>query len=89
MMVEFLPFLLILLGWNPASPGETMVLERVLQADGDECVAEGEAWLRGEARAGGDSSGRLAGLPDGADYRYFCIPMPSVEDYDRAFEKLR
>lgn len=83
-MVEVLPFLLILLGWDPAAPGETMMLERVLQASGDECVASGEKWLR-DGAGSVDGSGRLAGLPDGADYRYFCIPAPSAREYDAVF----
>ncbi len=80
MMVEFLPFLLILLGWEAASPQETMVLGVELAPDEATCRQQGELLIE-DRRA----------LPDGPDrgVRYFCVPAPSAEDYDRAFEQVR
>lgn len=79
-MVEFLPFLLILIGWDAASPGETMVLSHRLHPTQELCEAEA-AKVREEWR----ESAALAS----ANYRAFCVPAPTAEEYDRAFGRVK
>jgi len=80
-VVEFLPFLLILIGWQPSAPGESMTITHSLHASEEACRERGEALLV-------DGPG-VAGLPEAAHYRYFCIPAPTAEEYDEAFEQLK
>jgi len=80
-VVEFIPFLLILLGWNPSSPGETMMIERSLYVDEAQCLAAGDRQM-----AAGPS---LQGLPADAQYRFFCVAAPSGDEAEALFEQLK
>ena len=75
-MVEFLPFLLIVIGWDAVSPGETMALSHSLHPTLEACEAGSVAFLKDRAGAG-------------ESYRTFCIPTPTAEEYDRAFERVK
>ncbi|HWK42698.1 MAG TPA: hypothetical protein VNR60_12310 [Croceibacterium sp.] len=79
-MVEFLPFLLIVIGWDVPSPDESMALRHSLHSTQEECEAEGAAFLEDRR----DFMARTT-----ARYRYFCIPAPTPEEYDSAFERLK
>ncbi len=81
-MVEFLPFLLILLGWQADAPGDAVELATVLTFDEAQCRAKGEAMVAEQ---------QAATRPAGGDrrYRYFCTPAPTGEEYQRVFEQSR
>ncbi len=78
-MVEWIPYLLILVGWNPADPQGTMELQQSLQATREACEAAGDAFLQRQSQEKSHANGEEA-------YRYFCVPAPTAQDYDDAFE---
>jgi len=80
-MIEFLPYLLILVGWDVSAPAESMVIASSLHPTEEVCVEKGEAFV---AKRGTFES------PYGtAKYRYFCIPAPTPDEYHGAFEQMK
>jgi len=78
-MIAFLPYILLLIAWDRAQPGETMVLDHALHASEQQCETAGRAFLAEKAAP--------SSAPAEKGYRYFCIPAPSAEAYERAFEQ--
>ncbi|TXG93864.1 MAG: hypothetical protein E6R09_18385 [Rhodocyclaceae bacterium] len=72
-MEAFLPYLLILVGWNPASPTDSMEVAQSLQPSREACEAQGAAFMAGLGR----EADKVA-----AQHRYFCVEAPSPADYD-------
>lgn len=80
-MIEFIPYMLIILWWHPDEPG-AFELERWdgLFASEQECRAAG--------------IDREAGVEmyslehHGAKAKHFCLPMPSDDEVGRAFDAL-
>lgn len=80
-MIEFVPYMLIILWWHPEHPG-TFDLERKQQlfATEEACRVVGENY-----EAGVD----MYSLEhDGAKVKYYCLPVPSGDEVERAFEEL-
>jgi hypothetical protein len=78
-MIEVLPYILILIGWNPANPAESMALQHSLHIDQVTCDERGRVLV--DLRNAADSEA----FP--AHYTYFCIPVPSGQEYDDLFER--
>lgn len=73
-----LPFILVVIGWNPDSPGETMALQHSLHVSEQACEDKGLAFM--------EEHKDLAAGAFPAQYRYFCLPTPSVDEYEDLFE---
>ncbi|MFC4255530.1 hypothetical protein GRI97_08835 [Altererythrobacter xixiisoli] len=80
-MIEFIPYLLILIGWNPAAPAETMLISRSLYPDKAHCLAEGDRQLA--------AGPQIQGLPTDAAFRYFCVAAPSGDEAEALFEQVK
>ncbi len=79
-MLEFLPYLLIAVGWSPAAPADSMAVTSTLHASSEACEAK-----RGELAA----KAADAGDAEQPSYRFFCIEAPGAAEYDRLFESLK
>jgi len=67
-MVELIPYLLIVIGWAPDRPDETMALRHSLHASAAQCDAAGKAFVAEKASPA-------------THYRHFCISAPTLPDY--------
>ncbi|RKF19299.1 hypothetical protein D6851_12630 [Altericroceibacterium spongiae] len=81
-MVEFLPFLLILVGWETADPQGSMEMRSTLVESEEACEAKGMAFMDRQEKEAAYSQG-LEG------FRYFCVRAPDSEDFDALFEQLK
>lgn len=75
-MIEIVPYLLVIIGWTPGAPAESMALRQSLHRSSEECEAQGVAFMK-------DGEGSRAGA---TRHRYFCVPAPTSEDYRALFE---
>ena len=75
-MELFVPYLLIVIGFDPAQPSETMALQHSLHASEQACEQVGAAFIQ-----------RRNGVDPAAHYRYFCIPAPSDADLQDVFDR--
>ncbi|MCL6252107.1 hypothetical protein M3P36_13760 [Altererythrobacter sp. KTW20L] len=78
-MVEFLPYILILIGWNPAHPEDSMALQHSLHFDEAACIERGRTLTEQRNSASSEA------FP--ARYTYFCIQAPTGQEYDDLFEQ--
>ncbi|WP_298304746.1 hypothetical protein [uncultured Erythrobacter sp.] len=78
-MVEWIPWLLILVGWHQDTPDNQSVVKIEVAVDQEECEAIGARYL-GE----GEGSDRLS---DRYQYRYLCAPMPDRASFNAAVER--
>jgi hypothetical protein len=74
-----IPFLLIVVGWNPADPEASMVIQSSLHPSEAACEASGQQFMEKVSPL------RSAGTP--AAYKFFCIPAPGPDEFDGMFEK--
>ena len=81
-MVEFLPYLLILVGWQTADPQGTMDIQQSFVASEDICEAKGKAFMDRQSEEASHKY-RLDA------YRYFCVQAPRAEEYQELFEQLK
>lgn len=72
-----IPFLLIIVGWNPDDPDASMVIQSSLHADAAACEASGQKFLAKVEPL------RSAASP--AAYKYFCIAAPGPDEYNGVF----
>jgi len=81
-VVEFIPFMLIILGWHPDRPGE-ISLERpeILFASIEMCQATGEKMAADRTKSLSEKSGAL--------YEFRCLPIPSSHELEDSFEQLK
>ena len=79
-MIEVIPVMLFILGWHPDHPGE-IDLQRpeVVYLSLAQCEEAGGAMAVTLTEAARDTSGML--------YQHRCMPVPSSEEFDRAFER--
>lgn len=77
-MIEFAPFMLILLWWHPDEPGQFRIerFDRLYAAEAD-CRSAGKAE---EARVDSQERKHLGGK-----LTSFCLPMPSNSEVQEAF----
>lgn len=78
-MVEWIPVLLIILGWNPDAPGDGRVMRVEVTIDETECNRLGDEFV-----ASHKMHGEKAGSPEP---RFFCVPMPDSEAVERAWQR--
>tara|TARA_A100001391_G_scaffold46046_2_gene27144 strand:- start:22107 stop:22331 length:225 start_codon:yes stop_codon:yes gene_type:complete len=71
-MIEFVPYLLILIGWQPADVDGSMSLAQSLHPNERACEQAGE-----QALASGE----------GASQRYFCLLAPTSQDIDALWQE--
>ena len=71
-MIDFVPYLLVLIGWQPADAGGSMTASQSLQPNQLECERAGE-------RALADSNG--------AYRRYFCLEAPTQQDIEEMWQE--
>ncbi len=72
------PFILIVIGWNPDNPDETMALQHSLHSSQQVCEAKGQAFV--------DERRHMATGHFRAQYKYFCIAAPGPDEYEGVFE---
>lgn len=80
-MIEFLPYLLILVGWDGAAPAESMAIAHSLHPTEEACVDKGREVVANKP-AITDPAGK-------EHYRYFCIPAPTASEYEAVFELVK
>jgi len=80
-MVEFLPFLLILVGWDASAKSDSMVVYHALHPSEQVCREKGEAFV---ARRGEFESPQAK-----SEFRYFCIPAPTASEYEAVLEQVK
>ncbi|GAA4039401.1 hypothetical protein [Parerythrobacter jejuensis] len=73
-----IPYLLIIIGFDPDKPSETMALQHSLHISQAACEAQGTKFLE-------DRKDYMAKFP--ARYRYFCIPVPGDDELDGVFDR--
>jgi len=67
-----IPFLLIIVGWNPDNPDASMVIQSSLHASEAVCDAAGKAFVAEREP--------LRAITRPATYKYFCIAAPGVDE---------
>ncbi|MEM7664307.1 MAG: hypothetical protein AAF250_00490 [Pseudomonadota bacterium] len=79
-MVEFIPFMLFILGWHPDRPGE-IDLQRteILFASEKECAETGSAMA--------ERMTEVAASQSGARYQFQCMAIPAREEFDTLYER--
>lgn len=78
-MIEFPPHIPILIGWDPAKPGDRMMLDHARHASGQRCEKGGGVFVAERAAT--------FSAPGDKGYRHLCAPTPSGKTHDRAFEQ--
>ncbi|MEN7536127.1 hypothetical protein [Aurantiacibacter flavus] len=73
-MIEFVPYLLILIGWQPADVEGSMAVTQSLHPSEGACQ-------RAAAQALADS--------ERANQRYFCLLAPTQQDIDHLWQEQR
>ena len=66
-MVEWIPWLLIIIGWNANAPDEQQVIAIEVAVDQEECDTLGKEYM---------GSKELSNDREGHSFRYLCSPMP-------------
>ncbi|MDJ0977895.1 MAG: hypothetical protein QNI87_05105 [Erythrobacter sp.] len=81
-MIEFAPFLLIILGWRAERPGD-IDLQRpeILFETREACEEAGAKMAARMTQAALDKSG--------AEYQHRCLAAPRMKEYDEAFERIK
>jgi len=77
-MIEIVPYLLVIVGWTPGAPADSMALRHSLHRSPEACEAQGAALIA--QRDGAQSRA------EATRYRYFCIPAPTPQEYRGLFE---
>ena len=80
-MVEIIPVMLFILGWHPDRPGDLQFTrEQIVFVSQQDCEEEGarRALRMTEAESG----------ERGFRYEHRCVPIPAMEEFDAAYEKL-
>ena len=76
-MVEWIPWLLIIIGWHPDTPEDQRVVRVQWVADQEECDLLGDEFVE---------SRKIYREELGPhQYRYFCSPAPDRESLDDAW----
>ena len=78
-MNEWIPWLLIIVGWHPDTPDEQRVARVEVTADEAECDQLGNEFVASRAMYR-EELGPF-------EYRYFCAPMPDSEAVDEAWQR--
>lgn len=73
-MELIVPFLLLVVGWNPADPDASMVVQTSLHANEQVCTAAGQAFV--------DSRQWMRSYDPPAAYKFFCIAAPGPDEYN-------
>lgn len=77
-MVEVFPFILIIIGWNPDKPAETMVLQHSLHISAEVCEREGTKFVSERAW--------MKDAYDPAEFKHVCIAAPTPDEYEGVFD---
>jgi hypothetical protein len=80
-VVEFIPYILIVIGWHPDHPGKFELYRRLVVHSQAECDLIGDDTV--------ESHKQYEDLGGGVKYTYFCIPAPSSEEQDAAWKALQ
>lgn len=79
-MVEWIPWLLIIVGWHPDTPDNQRVVRVQYVADEAECGLLGEEYI---------ASRKMYREELGPfEYRFFCSPAPDQGSLDEAWKSL-
>ncbi|WP_114520112.1 hypothetical protein [Altererythrobacter sp. ZODW24] len=73
------PFILIIVGWHPDSPDQSMVLQSSLQSSHAVCEAAGQKFM--------DEREAMKSEIWKADYKYWCIAAPGPDEHNGAAER--
>jgi hypothetical protein len=77
---EFIPIVLIVIGWYPEHPGKIEVVERHVVPTFEQCNITGAAAVE---------QGNMKKLKlGGAEFAYLCIASPNVQETEAAFDQL-
>lgn len=80
-MIEFIPFILITLGWHPDHPGQFDIERRVALFETEaDCKAAGDEFVAGREMYGVEFGG--------AQFAYKCVQAPAPEEYERLFREI-
>jgi hypothetical protein len=77
---EFIPFVLIVIGWYPEHPGKIELVERHVVGSIEQCNITGAAAVE----RGNKEKRQLAG----ANFAYLCVASPNIQETDAAFDQL-
>ena len=81
-MIEFLPYFLIVLSWDPASTAGPQLVENSLFPSQETCELEGHMY----ATVHEDVSQMEDEHP--LRYSYYCVSAPSGEDVEAVFQRI-
>ena len=73
-MIGFVPYLLVLFGWQPGDVGGSMVLAQSLHPSEVSCQRAGEHALS---------------VSEGVHQRYFCLLAPTQQDIEQLWQDKR
>ena len=71
-MIEFVPYILLLIGWQGADVDGPMTIAQSLHPGAQACEHAGEQALADKERA---------------HRRYFCLPAPTPQDIDQLWQE--
>ena len=77
-MIEWMPWLFIILGWTADSPEDRQVIAVEVTIDQAECEELGAKYM---------GSDELSDTSDGNHFQYLCAPMPDREAFNAAVER--
>ena len=80
-MEEWIPYLLIVIGWNPASDAGPQLVERSVMPSQELCEQEGSMFVAEHEGASSMDEQPLR-------YRHFCVPAPSYEERSTAIRTI-
>lgn len=81
-MVEFVPFLLIILGWHPDTPQDIDLERPEMLFESVEACRDAGAKLAKEMTAAAREKG-------GEVYEFHCLRAPSGREFDEAFKQIK
>lgn len=76
-MIQIIPHILLMIGWNPAAVDESMAVSHRLYGSVEACEAAGKAFVE-------ERKGFRLGNAEG-HFRFICIPAPTAEEYEGVF----
>jgi hypothetical protein len=78
-LIDILPYILVIIGWAQEAPKEGVLVEHRLFASEDACKAEGREYVAQRKI--------YAEEFNNARFEYFCVPAPTPKDLDSIIEK--
>lgn len=80
MMIDWIPWLLIVLGWHQDTPEDQQLISVEVVVDQEECETLGARYL-------GKDGAEAEDLSDTHQYRILCTPMPDRASFNAALER--